>query len=246
MENLKCKFCGDIRKNANSLRGHERLCKENPDREFSKFSDNEWQKEKGTNQYIKAKEKGEVYVISEETRKKFSKSATGKKHSESFKLKQRENAIKNNLGGVTQSRWIKYNGKTLGSSFELELVKDLDKNNIKWDTCSRISYIDNNGNKRTYTPDIYLIDFDIYLDPKNDFLIENINPNLGFKDSEKIQWVCEQNNIKCFILNKTQLSWEYIYKNILNLDTSIQLECLNQQVGGSNPFTGSIIRVKIC
>jgi hypothetical protein len=119
-------------------------------------------------------------------------------------------AIRRGLGGVTQSRWIKYNGKTLGSSYELKVAQSLDKNNIVWNTCSRISYIDPTGKKRTYTPDFYLKDYNIYLDPKNDFLINNINPRLGFSDRDKINLVEAQNNIKVFILNKEQLSWEYI------------------------------------
>lgn len=168
---------------------------------------------KGTNQFIKADKMGsEKPKVSEETKNKISIANKGNKHTEEFKLKQRHNAIKNGLGGVTQSRWINYNGKTLGSSYELKLVKDLDKHNIKWDTCKRFKYIDCNGKERTYTPDIYLIDYNIYLDPKNDFLIENINPNLGFKDTKKIKWCSEQNNIKVIILNKYQLSWDFIKK----------------------------------
>ena len=44
------------------------------------------------------------------------------------------------------------------------LAKDLEKFNIRWDTCQRIPYIDINNKKRTYTPEIYLLDYDIYLD----------------------------------------------------------------------------------
>ncbi len=33
-ESYICKFCGKVCKNANSLRNHERLCKENPDRKI--------------------------------------------------------------------------------------------------------------------------------------------------------------------------------------------------------------------
>jgi len=127
-------------------------------------------------------------------------------------------AISRGFGGVTQSRWIKYKGKTLGSSYELKVAEDLDRNGIIWDTCKKFPYIDNTGKSRTYTPDIYLIDYDVYLEPKNNFLIENINPNLGFKDTEKIQWAEEQNNIKVILLNKEQLSWEYI-KSQLNMRT---------------------------
>lgn len=37
MENFKCKYCGKICKNPNSLRNHERLCKENPNHQISSF-----------------------------------------------------------------------------------------------------------------------------------------------------------------------------------------------------------------
>lgn len=36
-ENYICKFCGKVCKNANSLRNHERLCKENPNQQESYF-----------------------------------------------------------------------------------------------------------------------------------------------------------------------------------------------------------------
>jgi len=155
------------------------------------------------------------YENNDEARRVISERMMGREVSFETREKLSKIAIENHFGGTTQSRWIKYNGKTLGSSYELELVEDLDKNNIKWDTCDRFRYIDINGKDRTYRPDIYLIDYDIYLDPKNDFLIENINPNLGFKDSDKIKWTSEQNDIKIFILNKDQLNWNYIKNNIL-------------------------------
>ena len=36
-ENYICKFCGKNCKNVNSLRNHERLCKENPNKQNSNF-----------------------------------------------------------------------------------------------------------------------------------------------------------------------------------------------------------------
>ena len=69
--------------------------------------------------------------------------------------------------------------------------------------------------ERRYTPDFYLSEYDIYLDPKNDFLINNINPSLGFFDKEKIQWVSEQNDISVIILDKDQLNWDDIQKMLL-------------------------------
>ena len=54
------------------------------------------------------------------------------------------------------------------------------------------------------------IDYDVYLDPKNDFLIKEINPALGFNDCEKIKLVEQQNDITVHVLNKEQLTWTYI------------------------------------
>jgi hypothetical protein len=208
---MECKYCSKQVKNKVSKAAHEGLCKQNPDRRKSPFENLEWQKSKGINQYIKAAKLGlEKPVRSEETRQKLSNAQKGKKHTDEYKKLMSEHAKKNNLGGVTQSRWIQYNGKTLGSTYEFELVKDLERCDIEWNTCKKFNYIDNKGKARTYTPDIYLPEYDIYLDPKNDYLIENVNPNLGFKDCEKIDCVMKQNNVIIHILNKSQLTWEYI------------------------------------
>lgn len=211
---LICNFCNKECKNNNSKINHERYCKQNPNRRISNFEKESFHNSvnkhppgaKRSNQYIKARELGIDIPINPNK----GKSIKGHPHTEEFKIRQSKLAKERGLGGVTPSRWIKYKGYTLGSTYELEVAKDLDKNNIKWKTCSRFKYIDPLGKERTYTPDFYLIDYDVYLDPKNDFLIENINPNLGFSDKEKIRLVCEQNNIRVLILNKNQLSWDYI------------------------------------
>lgn len=147
---------------------------------------------------------------SSETKEKIRLNNIGHKHTAEFKQARSFYAKKNNLGGVRQSNHIHYKDKILGSTYELMLVEDLERNNIKWDTCKKFNYTSPDGKARTYTPDIYLPDYDIYLDPKNDFLINSINPRLGFKDSDKIKWACEQNEITVFILNKNQLTWESI------------------------------------
>jgi hypothetical protein len=207
-----CKFCKQERKNNNSLRNHERLCKLNPEKQHTPFQDLEIQKnKKKANQWTKGN-----YVISDNTRKKMSeKSKMQPPKSKETIEKLSKLAKERNLGGVRQSKWIKYKGKTLGSTYELILATSLDENNIRWDTCKRFNYIDPYGKSRTYTPDIYLIDYDVYLDPKNDFLIENINPSLGFSDKEKIKKVCEQNNINIIILNKNELSWDKVKDKLL-------------------------------
>lgn len=161
---------------------------------------------KGTNDFIK----GTKSEHSQETKKKIGEKNSGNKHTEEFKKARSLDAKKNGLGGVRPSKHIKYKGKTLGSTYEYILAQDLDKHNIEWDTCSRVKYRCPNGKERTYTPDLYLPKYDIYLDPKNDFLINNVNPRLGFKDVDKISWAVEQNNITVYVLDKNQLSWNYI------------------------------------
>ncbi len=173
----------------------------------------------GRNPAIIAREKGIPFVVSAETRAKQSANngMHKRRHTDEFKQKQRERAIARGFGGVRQSRWIRYKGHVLGSSYELEVCKSLDEHNIKWTTCKRFFYIDPKGKSRSYTPDIYLVDYDLYLDPKNDYLINNPNPKLGFFDHEKIKRVMEQNNIRVIILDKTQLQWPIISQLITNL-----------------------------
>ena len=215
MKNVNCKYCNKEL----SPRGlsHQMYCKDNPEKKDRSGKNNPNYGRNGSNQFTKANLLGlDVPVVSEETRLKLSKISKGKTISDEHKKILSESAKKHGLGGVRQSKWIRYNGRTLGSSYEHTLAIDLDANDIKWDTCSRIKYIDLNGKHRTYTPDIYLIDYDIYLDPKNDYLINNVNPRLGFKDCDKIKLVEEQNNVKVFILNSTQLTWKAV-KHIATL-----------------------------
>lgn len=105
---------------------------------------------------------------------------------------------------------IEYNGIKLGSKYELEVAKSLDENFIKWNQPKPLTYFDNIGKEHKYYPDFYLPDYNIFLDPKNDFLIKNPNPYHGYSDQEKIKWTEVYNNIKILILNKNQLNWNII------------------------------------
>ena len=94
----------------------------------------------------------------------------------------------------------------LESSYELKVANELDNNNIKW---TRPPYLPYDVSKK-YFPDFYLIDFDVYLDPKNDYLIE--------QDKDKINSVVEQNNVRVLVLPKNKLTWDEILKEIQLLD----------------------------
>lgn len=124
--------------------------------------------------------------------------------------KIRKYAIKNGLGGFNMRRGISYNGIKLDSSYELEVAKELDNNNVLWKRCSRFPYTWTDGGTHYYTPDFYLPEYDVYLDPKNDFLIEYINPGTGINDVDKIRAVENQNNIRVIILDRNHLTWNSI------------------------------------
>jgi len=77
-----CQYCNSERKNKNSLAQHEIRCKSNPERIEPSYG---MLGKKGNNQWGKAKENGEEYILSDETRKKMSVASTGRKHSDETK-----------------------------------------------------------------------------------------------------------------------------------------------------------------
>ena len=212
VEEFICKFCEKVCKNANSLRNHERLCKQNPNRQFTLFSTKNPNAESPWNKGL-TKATDERVAKNGAALSKAKKGCKGHPHTEAEKQHLREIALKNKLGGFHMRKGIDYNGIKLDSTYEVEVAKSLDANNVKWTRCKRMPYVID-GKLHYYTPDFYLPDYNLYLDPKNDFLINNINPKLGYADSYKIEQVMLQNNIRIIILNKEQLSWDYIKQQI--------------------------------
>lgn len=150
-----------------------------------------------------------------ETKNKISnklKGKTGTPHTEEFKKKISEIAKRNNFGGHTSKKAIHYNCKDgntvyLQSNYEVQVAIDLDNNNINWIRPEPLNWVDKNGIEHRYYADFYLPDYNVYLDPKNDYLIK--------KDKIKIETVCNQNNVIIYILNSKQLSWTEIQKMLL-------------------------------
>ena len=96
----------------------------------------------------------------------------------------------------------------LESSYEVKVAKDLDLNGIHWTRPEYLPY----GNGKKYFADFYLKEQNVYLDPKNIYLIQ--------KDNDKIQQVMRENNVQIIVLDKTQLSWGQIR---IMLDPGIEL-----------------------
>ena len=90
----------------------------------------------------------------------------GKKHTDESKKKISEGALKSKHRRLRKGT-VEYKGILLDSSWELALAKRLDDLNIKWIRPEPIEWKDADGVIHNYFADFYLIDYDLYLDPKN-------------------------------------------------------------------------------
>ena len=232
----KCKFCNKECIKLSGLVIHEKTCKLNPNRQLLTNHVCNWPRKKAKEDGWICRGCLKTYRIrrdlfehqkecfsykellkneAKERGKNFSKKFTGSKilshpHTDEHKQKMREIAIKRHLGGWHTSKTIKYNGINLDSEYEYKVATELDKNNIKWERPYYLLWEDCSGKQHRYYPDFYLPEYNIYLDPKNDYLINNKSKRFGITDVEKIEKVQEQNNVKILILDKDNLTWQCI------------------------------------
>ena len=98
---------------------------------------------------------------------------------------------------------IKPNGEiiNLQSSYEKLVAEILDKLNIDWIRPKSMFYFDMDGKRRRYFPDFYLPKYDLYLDPKNDYLIT--------KDKVKIQQAEVLNDCRIIVISKENITEDY-------------------------------------
>lgn len=175
---LVCKYCCQEKKNDNSLRNHERLCKFNPNRQFTHFSNKQFQKNnKGRgkdNQYTKAKKLGlPAPQVSKEIRNKLSiimknrpkelTQSIGKKASNTIQKKVIEGTWHTSLA---KHMHISYKGIDLHGNWELKYAQYLDSCGIEWIRNTDSFEYEYGGKKRRYTPDFYLPKIDKYIEIK--------------------------------------------------------------------------------
>lgn len=105
-------------------------------------------------------------------------------------LSSRQSSANPNCGGETNYRRYRYKGILMDSQWEVDIATWLDERQIEWQRDRKMTFrwIDETGKSRRYHPDFYLPAFDIYLDPKNKYLIE--------KDRFKIESVMKTHGIK--------------------------------------------------
>lgn len=134
------------------------------------------------------------------------KGLLGTPHTDETKARLSQVAKERKFGGYRENagRSQKYKvldslGKetTLQSSFELKCSEILNELGVRWVRPKALKY-----DGKNYFADFYLVDFDVWLDPKNNYKAK--------QDEEKIRKVIEQNNVKLYVLLEHQLTKEYI------------------------------------
>lgn len=78
-----------------------------------------------------------------------------------------------NCGGETNYKRYRYKDVTMDSQWEVDIAIWLDERQIEWCRDKRMvfSWQDPEGKQRRYHPDFFLPAFNVYLDPKNKYLI---------------------------------------------------------------------------
>lgn len=206
-DSLECHFCNKLCKNKNSYNNHVRCCPKNANRNYKNGMSGKTSSRKG-----KTKETDESIMRQSITyRNNISSGKTivvGRPVSDKTREKQSIIACTRLAKHSKYSKNVEYKpGIILESSYEVRAAEILDELNIEW-LKVRQGYIWNdNGKKRRYVPDFYLPKQNIFLDPKNDYLIK--------KDRLKIKSAMELNNIIVVVLSKEQLTKEYVKTLVL-------------------------------
>lgn len=134
-------------------------------------------------------------------------SRKGKHHSKETKQRLIKIALAANYQRVTKHTedYICKDGTIvrLDSSYERKLAKIFDDNDIKWIRPKPLVWYSNNGMKHHYYSDFYLIDYDLYIDPKNEYCFK--------VQAEKIQYIKEHYK-NCIFLHKYDLEETKILK----------------------------------
>lgn len=113
-----------------------------------------------------------------------------------------ESAKRNGLGGYRPhpNKGFRYKDIWFDSKWEIAVAKSLDENKIEWIRPKSGFVWTDDGNK--YYPDFFLPEYNVYLDPKNDYLRK--------VHAEKIRQAQLRNGIKILILKEDQLNWSTI------------------------------------
>lgn len=126
------------------------------------------------NQFVKARDEGRPIPQGTMTGKPGS--MLGKKHSLGTRQHLKEKALASPHRRLVRSirKYTQKDGTivSLDSSWEEALAIRLDAINVVWIRPTPLKWTDDANVTHNYFPDFYLVDFDIYLDPKNPYAIK--------------------------------------------------------------------------
>lgn len=137
-------------------------------------------------------------VIPHKSTKTCSKNCLSLLHSEKMKSRKRT--------GKNYTKRTFYTSPTAGkvyleSSWELKLARSLDENEVSWIRPKYLNYTIH-GKTKSYYPDFYLPEYDVYLDPKNRYQRE--------KDKDKLEAVVLRHQITLLLLYKEECEWSVV------------------------------------
>lgn len=208
---MNCQYCQKEINNKGGLVKHENGCKLNLNRTVykSNFEIHNARVKSGKsavhNQWTKAKESGESVKLSKETRKKLGNSRRNKpltsEHKEKLSLARSKQIEECGNGGFKNVKWYTVNNINgdnfiVRGTWELRVAELLNVNSILWIRKIYLSYEDG-PISRTYTPDFYLPNLDLYLEVKGYF---------SNKDKKKIKAVLDENAINLLIIHEAELN----------------------------------------
>jgi len=237
-----CNFCNKEIHNKGSLIAHIKCCKLNPDRVSNKRSPHAGKK-KGCVAWNKGKSNIELYGIEKAAliKQKVSKSITDtvKRTGSSWSKmsKEQQGRFKEKHKHIINDRyekgWLPKAGRckklhffskfageiTVDGTWEHELAIYLDEKNINWKrNKKRFSYINGHNSQSFYTPDFYLVDYNIYIEVK------------GYEtEKDRCKWSCFTEKLIVFKRNEIKKIKEKIpFEEVLRECKTINLI--------SNPF----------
>jgi len=199
-----CVYCSKICKNDNSHRNHERQCPKNLNRIYKNGMTGKTAWNKGLTVATDERVAKNAIAIKANAKeigrcKDPEKEAVRRQKLSMAAKRSGFGGYRENAGRSKKFRVVDSFGKetVLQSTYELKCSEILNDLGIKWVRPKALKY-----DNKNYFADFYLPSVNIYLDPKNSYKSK--------LDTEKINKVIEQNNVKVVILLEEQLTLEYI------------------------------------
>ena len=212
-----CRYCNKECKSKNSLVQHEIRCKENPNRlkiNGNKYSHVAWNKGLTKETDLRVAKTGQVYS---ERAKAGLYDWSCNKHTEETKEKIRQQKLElcakqgTNLCGKGKRGY--YQGYYCQSSWELAYVVYQLEHNVNFIRNKQVFSYMLDGIKRSYFPDFYLVDEDIYVEIKGYYDNKTQEKEKQFPQDKKLQILkkAEMQPILDYVINKYGKNYIYLY-----------------------------------